>query len=69
MLWTSDWEEDGRDGEEAREPQRGVVRVVYMNIVGGVHATHEFLEGCSRHGVVVAFVGEYLVEKRSGSGT
>ena len=47
----------------------GVVRVVYMNVGRSTHATHEFLEGCVRGRVGVAFVGECWVDKKSGVGT
>ena len=42
---------------------------MYMNVGRGVHATHEFLERCARGNVVVAFVGECWVERKSDKGT
>ena len=47
----------------------GGVRVMYMNVGRGVEATHEYLERCVHGGVVVAFVGECWVERRSDKGT
>ena len=45
------------------------VKVAYMNVGRSCDATHEFLEGCARRGVGVAFVGECWVERKGGRGT
>ena len=37
-----------------------------MNMGRSADATHEFLEGCARGDIVVLFVGECCVEKKSG---
>ena len=69
MMWTSDWENDsGEDGLEGGESEEGI-RVIYMNVGRSTDATHEFLEGCARGDVAVAFVGECWVERKSGVGT
>ena len=69
MMWTLDRENDsGEDGVEEGELD-GRISVMYMNVGRGTDATHEFLERCARGDVAVAFVGECLVEKKSGVGT
>ena len=47
----------------------GGIRVIYMNVGSSVDATHEFLEGCTRSDLEVAFIGECWVEKKSRVGT
>ena len=69
MMWTLDWEYDsGEHGVGGGEPDGGI-RVMYMNVGRRTDATHEFLKGCARGDVAVAFVGEWWVEKQSGVGT
>ena len=58
----SEWGDLGGEGD-------GGVRVMYMNVGRGVHATHEYLERCARGDVAIAFVGECWVERKSDKGT
>ena len=55
------------DGGEGGESDVRIA-VMYMNMGRSADATHEFLEGCARCDVAVPFVGESLVQKRSGVG-
>ena len=56
----------GRGGFDGEQSGLWEVRVSYMNVGRSCDATHEFLEGCARNGVGVAFVGECWVEHIGG---
>ena len=68
MLW-SEWDAGDSEWGDLNGEGFGGVRVMYMNVRRGVHAMHEFLERCARGNVVIAFVGEYWVERKSDKGT
>ena len=67
-MLSSEWDVGSSEGVLGGE-EIGGVRIMYMNVGRGVHATHEFLERCARGNVVIAFVGECWVERRSDKGT
>ena len=68
-MLSSEWDVGDSEWEVLGEEETGGVRVMYMNVGRGVHAMHEFLEKCARGNVVVAFVGECWVERKSDKGT
>lgn len=68
-MLSSEWRDGIEGGRMVRVAEDGGIRVGYINMGGSVDATHEFSKRCAREGIVVAFVGECWVEKKSGLGT
>ena len=68
-MLSSEWDTGDSEWDDLGEGGDGNVRGMYMNVGRGVNATHEYLEGCARGGVGIAFVGECWVECKSDKGT